>query len=103
MSLATDQAQIDNIINILADHLVVTIQSPYGNYAITTALETWGLDRCEPIMIRIKENFCQYAMHKFSSNVIEKCVERADSVVVNEFKNIIFDGDLQTMKMLLRS
>ena len=102
MTLTTDQAQIDAIIKLLADHLVTTIQSPYGNYAITTALETWGLSRCEPIMIKIKENFAQYAMHKFSSNVIEKCVERADSQVVNEFKSMIFeDGDL--MKMLLRS
>ena len=40
-------------------------------------------------------------MHKFSSNVIEKCVERADSKVVNDFKTMIFEGDL--MKMLLRS
>jgi len=87
----------------LADHLVSTIQSPYGNYAITTALETWGLDRCEPIMVKIKENFAQYSMHKFSSNVIEKCVERADATVVNEFKGMILDGEGQTMKMLLRS
>ena len=40
-------------------------------------------------------------MHKFSSNVIEKCVERADTQVVNDFKGMIFEGDL--MKMLLRS
>jgi len=57
MTLTTDQAQIDSIIKILADNLVATIQSPYGNYAITTALETWGLARCEPIMLKIKENF----------------------------------------------
>ncbi len=44
-------------------------------------------------MKKIRENFAQYAMHKFSSNVIEKCVERADQGVVDQFKNIIFDGD----------
>lgn len=42
-------------------------------------------------------------MHKFSSNVIEKCVESADTAVVNDFKDIIFQGDSQIMKMLLRS
>ena len=54
-------------------------------------------------MVKIKENFAQYSMHKFSSNVIEKCVERADATVVNEFKGMILDGEGQTMKMLLRS
>ena len=29
-------------------------------------------------MVRIKENFPQYAIHKFSSNVIEKVIERAN-------------------------
>ena len=42
-------------------------------------------------------------MHKFSSNVIEKCVERADQTLIDQFKNIIFDGDALIMKMLLRS
>lgn len=54
-------------------------------------------------MAKIRENFAQYAMHKFSSNVIEKCVERADVVVVDQFKNIIFEGEAPIMKMLLRS
>jgi Pumilio-family RNA binding repeat len=54
-------------------------------------------------MIRIKENFAQYAMHKFSSNVIEKCVERADAEIINQFKMLIFDTENPIMKMLLRS
>jgi hypothetical protein len=57
-----------------------------------------------PIMHKIKENFAQYAMHKFSSNVIEKCVERADQSIIDDFKNIVFEGESsQIMKMLLRS
>lgn len=39
MSLANEKTQIKTIINIIADHIVPTIQSPYGNYAITNALE----------------------------------------------------------------
>ena len=30
-------------------------------------------------MEKIRENFAQYAMHKFSSNVIEKCVHYTTS------------------------
>jgi hypothetical protein len=55
-------------------------------------------------MHKIKENFSQYAMHKFSSNVIEKCVERADQSIIDDFKNIVFEGESsQIMKILLRS
>ncbi len=32
---------------------------------------------------KIKENFPQFAIQKFSSNVIEKCVERADEVSIH--------------------
>jgi hypothetical protein len=39
MQIATDEEQIKKIIIILSDHIVPTIQSPYGNYAITTAIE----------------------------------------------------------------
>ena len=52
------------------------------------------MEKCEAIMIRLKENFAQYAMHKYSSNVIEKCVERADSKIIDEFKAIVLiNGD----------
>ena len=55
-------------------------------------------------MVKIKENFAQYAVHKFSSNVIEKCVERADLMIIEDFKNLLFDGEQQNiMKMMLRS
>jgi hypothetical protein len=37
--LVFEENQISAIIAILAEHIVATIQSPYGNYAITTALE----------------------------------------------------------------
>jgi hypothetical protein len=40
---------------------------------------------CESLIIKIKENFAQYAVHKYSSNVIEKCVERADLVRIEIF------------------
>lgn len=32
-------------------------------------------------------------MHKFSSNVIEKFIEKADSEIIDEFKNLIFEGE----------
>ena len=35
---------------------------------------------------KIKENFQQFAIQKFSSNVVEKCVERAPSVRLFKIK-----------------
>ena len=33
------------------------------------------------LMDKIKENFVSFSIKKFSSNVVEKCVERADYVI----------------------
>lgn len=51
------------------------IQSPYGNYAIQHLIEQFGIDKAIKIFEKICDNISSFSMQKFSSNVVEKCVE----------------------------
>jgi hypothetical protein len=56
------------------------VQSPFGNYAIQHVLEEWGMEISKNIILIIKENIVSLSMQKFSSNVVEKCLEMSDNV-----------------------
>ena len=52
-------------------------QSPYGNYAIQVALESFTIEQCEPLLKSIQGKYAQLSMLKFSSNAVERCIEKA--------------------------
>ncbi len=70
------------------------VQNPYGNYSITTVVESWESHIVEPIMQKLKEYFNQLAIQKYSSNVIEKCVERADAGDIQEYFEILLQENV---------
>ena len=56
------------------------VQDPFGNYAIQHCLEAWpyepiGKKYCSEIMKILMAHWAQYASSKYSSNVMEKCLE----------------------------
>ena len=65
------------------------VQDPFGNYAIQYAIDTFGYDSCENIINEICVNILSLSMQKFSSNVVEKCIENCNDVR-NPFK-ILFN------------
>ena len=76
-------SSIQMMAKILSDKLVQIIQDPFGNYSVTTALQTWDNESiCGDILKKFKENFVQLAIQNFSQQVLEKCVERANFVSI---------------------
>lgn len=47
-------------------------QSPFGNYAIQHAIQTWGMPLCGAIIRQISDHVVELATQKFSSNVVEQ-------------------------------
>eukprot|EP00347_Sterkiella_histriomuscorum_P024490 403330933 len=81
---------IQSIVQILCDKLVQIIQDPFGNYAITQALSSWDNETiCGEILKKFKENFVQLAIQNFSQQVLEKCVERANQNLIQDFFEIL--------------
>ena len=63
------------IYKALSENCMALVQSPFGNYAIQTAIETGSHIDCKEIYNSLLKNVLQLSMQKFSSNVIEKCIE----------------------------
>jgi hypothetical protein len=46
----------------------------YGNYVIQFCYESFDLEKCSGITERILSRFTHYAVGKFASNVLLKCI-----------------------------
>lgn len=58
------------------------VQSPFGNYAIQHLLEEWGMITTKNIVNVIGQNIISLSMQKFSSNVVERCLEMSEKVKI---------------------
>lgn len=76
------------IIDKINTNCLEILQNPFGNYIIqhifdvslNYKIKTWNLDTCKEIFKVILNNISSLSMQKFSSNVIEKCLDIVDSV-----------------------
>ncbi|KAH0795316.1 Pumilio-family RNA binding repeat containing protein [Histomonas meleagridis] len=65
----------------------------YGNYVVQNILES-GTDNDFAVLLKdFSGSFYQFSIHKFASNVIEKCIRRANSYQRNEIFNEIIGYD----------
>jgi len=72
------------ILEIISKSSLELIQNPYGNYALQIALDFLDPSQSYPILDSFKGKYGQLSLLKFSSNVIEKCFEKADKKRKNE-------------------
>lgn len=75
----------------IVTHALVLIQNPYGNYALQTAIDNWDLEDCEELM-KIFEGKCSVlSLQKYSSNVIERCIEKNPSFLEKFIDEVLCD------------
>ena len=70
---------------ILSKDSLNLIYNQYGNYTIQVAVEIWNKEFFEPIIDNFYNNFIQLSCQKYSSNVIEKILEKSDSKILNKY------------------
>ena len=105
---------------LIAEKPLDIMQNQYGNYAITEILSNWAREDCEQIYAAVKEKICLLSMQKYSSNVVEKCLQqssreskekliaefcqadRLSSVIRNSFGNYVMQTALQQSEGLLK-
>lgn len=56
------------------------VQDPFGNYAIQHTIDTFGSLYCRSLINDICANILTFSLQKFSSNVVEKCIENCEKV-----------------------
>jgi len=71
-----------NFLKEITNNSLEIVQNPFGNYVIQHILDEWGPDSCRGIIDMIISNIVSLSMQKFSSNVVEKCFDLVDNVIV---------------------
>ena len=88
-------------LSVLEEDTVYLAQHPFGNYALQVAIDSWKLEECQQIIHSVLENLQQLSMQKFSSNVVEKCIDKSSHDMVFKFLEMIDNKDF--MKMAVRN
>lgn len=68
-------------------------QNPYGNYAVQIVLDNYSREGILGIIESLKGKVPQLSSTKYSSNVIEKCMEKADDKLRDQIIYEIVNAD----------
>lgn len=75
------------LIQRITEHAVTLVQDPFGNYVVQYIIDLNELMFTEPCVQKFRGRITQLSRHKFSSNVIEKCLRCAS----DDSKDIIVE------------
>ena len=78
---AASPAQKTLVIAQVEAHAMKLMQDPYGNYVVQYVLDTCGFREARGVMCSPLGHVFELSVQKFSSNVIEKCLEKASNEV----------------------
>lgn len=75
----------------MIDNIICLVHSSFGNYTIQMALDTWERTTVEPIIQAFYGHFFYLSVQKYSSNVIERCLELGSENVLSQYVEEICD------------
>ncbi|KAG5925523.1 hypothetical protein E4U42_004198 [Claviceps africana] len=92
--------QKPKLIKRITEHARILVQDPFGNYVVQYILDLSEPSFTEPLVATFQGCIVQLSRHKFSSNVIEKCLRCSQA----QSKDMIVEELLapQEMERLLR-
>jgi hypothetical protein len=79
------------ILSLIQKNCLEIIQNAFGNYIIQHILDEWGPEICKDVTKVIQQNIISLSMQKFSSNVVEKCMDIIDFNTRNLWIKDIFN------------
>jgi hypothetical protein len=95
-------AVLRSLVDKVMDHSVDLATNQFGNYVVQNILEAGPDDDITRLIIAFKGCFSRFSVHKFASNVIEKCIRRASAAQRDSiFREIIgSDGNWENTRIL---
>ena len=84
----------EKIKKIINDNAINLIQHPYGNYVIQTLIDYWEIDEILLITSNFKNKFTFLSNLKYSSNVVEKLMEKSEIILKDYINEICKDGKI---------
>lgn len=74
------------------DNALDLIEHPYGNYVIQVILENWDEKEVEEILCKFNNKFAELSNKKYSSNVVERCLEKNPKILEKYIDEICSSG-----------
>ena len=93
----------DNVFEQLYKNALLLIQNPYGNYALQHALDVWDISQSERLIAQFQGNLIYLSIQKYSSNVIEKCLEKSPLFLFKFCQELLGDNSHSTLVLFLRN
>ena len=87
---------------IIEFNSLLLIQNPYGNYALQAVAEHWEIKDAEIIMSTFIGKLVPLSLQKYSSNMIEKCLEKS-VLFLQSFIREIFSNSMSNLPILLKN
>lgn len=82
-----------HLVTRIVEKSLELMQDAYGNYVVQYVLDVCGDDEVHSVCESVIGKVCLLAVQKFSSNVMEKCLERCVDRVREEYLNELNDSD----------
>lgn len=82
-----------HLVGRIVEKSLELMQDAYGNYVVQYVLDVCGDDEVHAICESVVGKVCLLAIQKFSSNVMEKCLERCTDRVREEYLDELNDSD----------
>ncbi len=79
---------------IVEENSMELIIHPYGNYVIQELVESWDLFEVKKSLNLYKNKLTSLSMEKYSSNVMEKYIEKSDDILSEYIDEIIKSGKI---------
>ena len=89
-------AQVKRLEQVIQQHALALVNDSYGNYVLQHAIEN-NSEFADKVMEVLKGNIVSLCCQKFSSNVIEKCLETKSDVAFRTVFAEISDDQLQML------
>merc|ERR1711965_1210433 len=77
------EPQREPIVQMVVHNAKKLVLDPFGNYVVQYVLELKRPDLTRGIATALQGSFAELSLQKFSSNVIEKCLQAGDSAVIS--------------------
>ena len=76
---------------LLIENTLILIENPFGNYALQIAVDNWELGDLKEIISSIKGKYLILSIQKYSSNVIERFINKSEEFLYNYIMEISKD------------
>ena len=84
----------EQIKNIVEENSMELIKHPYGNYVIQVLVDSWDLNEVKEILKLYDKQFTSLSMDKYSSNVMERCIEKSDEILSQYINEVCESGKI---------